>query len=321
MAPQSRLSWIVVCFCVLLIALPGCEQWSFLSSQRLSRGSYFRSRPRRPLRNSNPKDEGMTPKLPESEPCTCSECWRSSLLRGLGGTAAGVGLVWASNQSPEKLSQKFLVQEMAGMANYERTVRQRKEQIFQKAIPPGVERLVEVGVGAGVNFPYFKNAGVNEVIAVEPNLNFLQSAEAAAKSADIQLQVRQGVMEEMPFPDGSMDVVVGTLLLCSVQDLQRSIAEVKRVLRPGGRYIFTEHVAAKQGDWLRSAQDLLDPLQQAFAAGCHLTRQPLPLIRETFPTVSAESWSLFDDEFAGDGKAALPPHFLLAPHISGYAEA
>lgn len=99
------------------------------------------------------------------------------------------------------------------MADYERLVRERKAQTFQKAIKTNVERLVEVGVGAGVNFPYFKQAGVKEVVAVEPNLNFLQKAQAAADRADIQLQVRQGVMEKMPFEDNSVDVVVGTLLL------------------------------------------------------------------------------------------------------------
>lgn len=277
-------------------------------------------RPTRSLRRSEPKEGGfqqLETRVP-SDACTCSSCWRSNLLRGVGG-AAGLGLLLASGQ-PEKLSKAFLVQEMAGMADYERLVRERKAQTFQKAIKTNVERLVEVGVGAGVNFPYFKQAGVKEVVAVEPNLNFLQKAQAAADRADIQLQVRQGVMEKMPFEDNSVDVVVGTLLLCSVQDLRQSISEVQRVLRPGGRYIFTEHVRAADGEWLRSAQDLLDPLQQAFAAGCHLSREPLPLIQETFEKVNAERWSLFDDEFTGGKPSGLPPHFLLAPHISGYAE-
>eukprot|EP00435_Cladocopium_sp_Y103_P046578 s518_g13.t1 len=143
-------------------------------------------------------------------------------------------------------------------------------QTFQKAMKANVERpgLVEVGVGAGVNFPYFKQAGVKEVVAVEPNLNFLQKAQAAADRADIQLHV----MEKMPFADSSVDVVVGTLLL----------------LAQHGGWL-GEHVRAADGEWLRSVQDLLDPLQQAFAAGCHLSREPLPLIQESFEKVGVSS--------------------------------
>ncbi|CAJ1368299.1 unnamed protein product, partial [Effrenium voratum] len=228
----------------------------------------------------------MNPRFREVASCTCPQC-RSGLLRGLAlAAAAGAGVV-----AQPRLSQWLLAQEMAGMADYERKIRQRKVQVFGPALD-GVERLVEVGVGAGVNFPYFKQAGVKQVIAVEPNPNFLAPAEAAASRAGVALDVRSGVMEELPFPDSSVDAVVGTLVLCSVREPSRAVEEVRRVLRPGGRYIFTEHVAAEQDDWLCSVQNLLDPLQQTFAAGCHLNRQPLPLIRSSFDKVTAQCSSL-----------------------------
>eukprot|EP00434_Breviolum_minutum_P030616 symbB.v1.2.027073.t4/scaffold2751.1/size71576/2 len=280
-------------FCWILLSLSIELSWNFLhwrtdaSGQRKllvgkarSFGRYAAEKEGATATPGNAVGDGEVPN--QFGACGCSECWRSSLLRGVGGAAAGLGLLWAAG--PEKLSKGLLVKEMAGMADYERLVRERKAKTFQKALT-NVERLVEVGVGGGVNFPYFKKAGVKEVIAVEPNLNFLETASAAADQSQIQLQVQQGAMEKMPFSDNSVDVVVGTLLLCSVQDLKQSIKE--------------EHVAAAEGEWLRSAQDLCDPLQQVFAAGCHLTRQPLPLIRQTFQTVNAECWSLFDDEFTG----------------------
>ncbi|CAE8592766.1 unnamed protein product [Polarella glacialis] len=256
---------------------------------------------------------------------------RSNLLRGtvcgllVTGVAAQVGIrtAAAAPNPATEASQWLLSKQMVGMGDYEKLVDSRKELLFQEAllgVQPGA-RVVEVGVGAGVNFRHLKAAGVGKVLAVEPNPFFTPLAQQAAEQSGLELELRQGVMEGLPFQDGAVDVLVATLVLCSVQDVAAAVAEARRVLRPGGRYIFTEHVAATGGSWLRVAQSLADPLQQTLACGCHLCREPLSVIQDSFGAekVTSSHWDLNAGSRAA-GPLGLAPHFLLAPHISGYAE-
>lgn len=220
--------------------------------------------------------------------------------------------------------QKMLVWQMRGMGDYERRVRPRKTRLFEFALgsslrPPASSptgRVVEIGVGTGTNFPFMAAGGVREVIAVEPNPYFEPLAQEAAEKAGIALQVQQGRAEQMPFETGSVDTVVATLVMCSVDDVRAALSEIHRVLHPGGRYIFTEHVAAKDGSILRAAQEAANPLQMSTAAGCRLTRDPLEDIQRVFvaPNVHTERWTLLDET-----SESLAPHFLLSPHLSGFA--
>lgn len=212
--------------------------------------------------------------------------------------------------------QSLLVLQMRGMGDYERFMRPKKSILFREAFQGlKAQRVVEVGVGLGVNFSFLREAGVKQLVAVEPNQHFTSSALNAAKTEGLQLVVQNGVMEALPFETASVDVIVGTFLLCSVSDVDQAVAEAFRVLRPGGRYIFTEHTAASSGSWLVMAQSFFDSAQQTVAGGCHLTRDPLPVIKKTFGSqqVFAERGQL------GDGNNPFPPHFLLSPHVVGYA--
>ena len=132
------------------------------------------------------------------------------------------------------------------------------------------------------------------------------------------LEVREGVAEALPFPDASVDVVVGTMVLCSVTSVAASLAEVRRVLKPGGRYLFSEHTRAPDGwNLLATAQTVASPLQLALANGCHLRRDPLPDITARFGAahVRARSFVLGNTS----QRPPWPPHFLLAPHVVGVA--
>lgn len=120
-----------------------------------------------------------------------------------------------------------------------------------------------------------------------------------------KLSMVEGVAEAMQFDDSSFDTVVCTLTLCSVPDPLAALSEMRRVLRPGGALIFVEHVKAFDRGLLRLQQGLLDPLQQALADGCHLTRDTGALIR-------AQEWqSLELDRFSIAGAS------LISPHIAG----
>jgi SAM-dependent methyltransferase len=162
--------------------------------------------------------------------------------------------------------------------------------------------VLEIGPGTGANFQYYP-ADIRW-IGVEPNPYMEKYLRDAAQGRTIEL--RMGYSEALPVADESMDVVVTTLVLCSVQDLARSLAEIRRVLRPGGKYLFIEHVAAPQGSGLRRLQNWTTPLWSFFADGCHPNR---------------EVWRALED--AGFSHLEIT-HFdlhvpVVKPHIAGVA--
>lgn len=118
-------------------------------------------------------------------------------------------------------------------------LRPHKDGAFDDLIGPVV---VEIGSGVGANFARLPQ-GV-PLIGVEPNEQMHARLRQRAAQHDIPLQLVLGVAEELPLADGSVDDVVCSLVLCTVTDLDRTLSEVKRVLRPGGRFRFVEHIAA-----------------------------------------------------------------------------
>lgn len=191
------------------------------------------------------------------------------------------------------------VQAHSGSA-YEKRVAERKRRLF--ADLDGA--VLEIGPGAGPNLPYLP-ANVRYV-GVEPNQYLHRYLIQEAQKYGIAADIRGGAAEALDVPDASVDVVIGTLVLCSVGDPARALAEVRRVLRPGGRYFFLEHVAAPRGTPLRRWQRIVQPVWTFFGGGCHPDR-------ETYATI------------AGAGFAGVNiEHFrlplgLMAPHISGVA--
>jgi len=104
-------------------------------------------------------------------------------------------------------------------------------------------RVVELGAGHGLNFPHYP-AEVTEVIAIEPEPTLRAAATEAAGQAPVPVRVLPGVADELPLEDESVDAAVVSLVLCSVPDQDRALAELSRVLRPGGELRFYEHVIA-----------------------------------------------------------------------------
>ena len=102
-------------------------------------------------------------------------------------------------------------------------------------------RVLELGAGAGSNFAHYP-ATVEEVVALEPEPYLRRTAEAAAARARIRIHVVDGVADRVPVEDGSCDAAVASLVPCSVPDQARALAELRRVVRPGGELRFYEHV-------------------------------------------------------------------------------
>jgi len=132
-------------------------------------------------------------------------------------------------------------------------------------------RVIEVGAGAGANFAHYP-ATVTEVVAVEPEPALRRRAARAARKAPVRVQVRAGNAESLPFEDGTFDTAVTSLVLCSVPDQREALAEIRRVLRPGGELRFLEHVRARSSGLLRLQRVLDATVWPRLAGGCHLTR-------------------------------------------------
>ena len=133
-------------------------------------------------------------------------------------------------------------------------------------------RVIEVGAGTGVSFQYYPPS-VMELLAVEPEPNLRASAQAAARDAPVPVRVMPGVAEALPAPDGSMDAGVAAGLLCSVPDPAAALAELVRVIRPGGELRFYEHVVSRRGRaaMLQRALDATGVWARAMG-GCRTSR-------------------------------------------------
>ena len=166
-------------------------------------------------------------------------------------------------------------------------------------------RAIEIGAGNGRNFPHYP-AAVTEVVAVEPEPYLRERARDAAAGAPVKVDVVEGTDHPLPYDDDSFDVAVTCLVLCSVPDQERSLAELRRVLRPGGELRFYEHVVPtrpRQATLFRVADD--SGVWPKVGAGCHLSRD----------TGAAIAGSGFDIEHV------RRLSFNGLPHILGLARA
>ncbi len=142
-------------------------------------------------------------------------------------------------------------------------------------------RVVEIGAGNGRNFGFYP-AGVSEVVAVEPEPYLRALAQQAATRAPVTVTVVDAVAGALPLEDASCDAAVACLVLCSVPDQAAALAELRRVLRPGGELRFYEHVHAERGP-LRAVLSFADrsTLWPRLAGGCHAARDTLAAIEAT----------------------------------------
>ncbi|MGW7681511.1 class I SAM-dependent methyltransferase [Kribbella sp. NPDC054772] len=170
-------------------------------------------------------------------------------------------------------------------------------------------QVVEVGAGDGGNFAYYP-AAVERVLAVEPEPFLRATAQRAASTAPVRVEVVEGTADRLPAGDESADVVVVSLVLCSVPDQSAALAEARRVLRPGGELRFYEHVAAEDGSRLAKVQKVMDAtVWPWFVGGCHTHR-------DTAGAITAAGFEITElDQFSFPPDRATP----ASPHILGRA--
>jgi ubiquinone/menaquinone biosynthesis C-methylase UbiE len=169
-------------------------------------------------------------------------------------------------------------------------------------------RVLEIGAGTGANFRHYP-ADV-KVVAIEPDPYMLQRARKRAEEAAAEIELQQIAAEKLPFPDASFDYVIDTLVLCSVKDPRKVLAEIKRVLKPGGELRVYEHVRYENPIGALS-QDIISPLWQWFGAGCHPNRPAERYLREA-------GFELSDVRLRKD-LPPVPPMLFSRPHLQAVA--
>jgi SAM-dependent methyltransferase len=140
-----------------------------------------------------------------------------------------------------------------------------------KVVPKAEGRVLELGVGMGMNLRFYDPAKVSEVLGVDPSPELRAAAEAAERDPNLKVRIEPGTAEDLPFEDASFDTVVCTFTLCSVCGPAQALGEARRVLKPGGRFLFCEHGLAPDAG-VAKWQRRLDGIWPKLFGGCHLSR-------------------------------------------------
>lgn len=156
-----------------------------------------------------------------------------------------------------------------------------------RVIGQAVGRTLEIGAGNGYNLPHYPSS-VTELVVTEPSSHMLPALRTRLAEEPPPVgawQLVQTGAEVLPFADDNFDTVTAGYVHCTIPEPDRAMAEIVRVLKPGGRYLFIEHVRARSGSVLARVQDVIEPLHVYLAAGCHPNRRTEDLLRRSGLTI------------------------------------
>ncbi len=184
---------------------------------------------------------------------------------------------------------------------YERYVGERKQALLSDL----AGTIVEIGPGTGTNLKYYdKNI---TWIGIEPNTYAHPYIEKEAERQGVNnYRILSLTAQALPLARDSVDAVVSTLVLCTVPDQPLALAEIRRVLKPGGKFVFMEHVAAPQGTFMRALQRFLRPAWKIVADGCHPDRETYTsIVKANFSQVEGDCFYVYNT--------------FVSPHVAGVA--
>lgn len=150
-------------------------------------------------------------------------------------------------------------------------------KLRREALAPAAGRVLEVGFGTGINLPYYP-PGVARVVGVDSNPGVSRLAARRAAASQVEVEHHALSAESLPFDDAGFDTVVSTFTLCSIPDLQQALSEVRRVLKPGGEFLYLEHGLSPDPAVARW-QRRINPAWKVVGDGCHLDRDPTAELR------------------------------------------
>ena len=165
----------------------------------------------------------------------------------------------------QKLYDKYICPHLINYAMQMKPFRKQRE----KVIPFASGRILEIGIGSGLNFNYYNKANVIEVFAVEPDGVLLKKAKQNAELNNIDLNIQQLKAEELPFDNDSFDTVISTYTMCSIPGLGNAMSEINRVMKQNAKFLFSEHGKSPDSDILKW-QKRMNGIQKRIAGGCHL---------------------------------------------------
>lgn len=144
-------------------------------------------------------------------------------------------------------------------------------KVRSKVVPNASGDVLELGCGGGINMEFYDPARVTSFTGLDPSPELLAMSRAAAQAREMAADIQGGVGEAMPFADAQFDTVVTTFTLCSVADQAAVLAEIRRVLKPGGTALFLEHGGAPDAG-VAKWQRRIEPVWRRMGGNCHLTR-------------------------------------------------
>jgi ubiquinone/menaquinone biosynthesis C-methylase UbiE len=147
----------------------------------------------------------------------------------------------------------------------------------RRTLAPAAGRILEIGFGTGMNLGHYP-PGVSRIEAIDPDLDLDRYSQPRIAASNIAVDFHHLNAEHLPFESGSFDTVTCTLTLCSIPDVVHALTEIRRVLVPGGQFLFLEHGLSPDAAVARW-QQRLNPLQNRLGGGCHLNRDSGSLVR------------------------------------------
>jgi len=167
----------------------------------------------------------------------------------------------------KKLYEKYVLPKILSFTCNTKPINYQRKKI----IPSATGFVVELGVGAGANFRYYKHEKILKVIAIDPSSELNILAREEAKKYNIEIQILNQSAENIPFEDNSIDTVVSTYTLCSIPNPDQTMREVYRVLKPNGVFLFSEH-GRSPDRFTVFIQDQVEFFYPFISGGCHCNR-------------------------------------------------
>ena len=148
----------------------------------------------------------------------------------------------------------------------------------EKVVPLAAGRVLEIGIGSGLNIPFYDAQKVEHLWGLDPSAEMWSIAQKNAAEHHLDAEFIQSDAESIPLDNNSVDTALMTYTMCTVPDIHKALAEVRRVLKPSGKLIFCEHGKAPD-EHIERWQKRMNPLWKRFSGGCNLNR-PIPVLLE-----------------------------------------
>ena len=180
-----------------------------------------------------------------------------------------------------KLFDKYVVPRLLNFSCGLKPIQYQRKKVVHLA----EGEILEVGIGSGLNLPYYEASRVKKIWGLDPSEELHDMAKKVASGLDLNVEFLLNSAEEIPLLDGSVDTVLITYTLCSIPEVEEAIKEIKRVIKPGGAMIFCEHGKAPDVS-TRKWQERINPYWKKISGGCNINRDIPNLIESAGFSIS-----------------------------------